>query len=180
MTIADMRRTVLASVFIVCLAIFLPAGGFACSCIPPRPPEEAIANADVVFTGRVDKIDSRLVRGAVLTLKFAWTKVKSVFGGPDPHEIPDPPESNLRVRFEEAQSYKGAVSETILVLTGYSSGDCGFPFKKGESYLVYAFVHDDSLHTSICTRTAPVHAAAADLDYLAERDSNPPSGRPDA
>jgi hypothetical protein len=44
--------------------------------------------------------------------------------------------------------------------------NCGFPFKKGEQYLVYAYKLHDQLHTTICTRTRPAGSATEDLNYL--------------
>jgi hypothetical protein len=48
------------------------------------------------------------------------------------------------------------------------SGDCGIPFQKGETYLVYATDDEESDHlgTSVCHRTARLSDAGEDLAYL--------------
>jgi hypothetical protein len=55
----------------------------------------------------------------------------------------------------------------VVVFTGSGGGDCGFPFRRGESYLVYASANTDGwLGTGICGRTAELSRAAADLREL--------------
>jgi len=34
----------------------------ACSCAPKPPPAEALARADVVFTGKIDKVESMPIK----------------------------------------------------------------------------------------------------------------------
>jgi hypothetical protein len=48
------------------------------------------------------------------------------------------------------------------------SGECEFEFRKGETYLVYAFEEEQSgrLDTNRCTRTARLSDAGEDLAYL--------------
>ena len=46
-------------------------------------------------------------------------------------------------------------------------GDCGYPFQRGEKYVVYARKNTDgTLVTNICSRTTPEDRAEADLAYL--------------
>jgi hypothetical protein len=47
-------------------------------------------------------------------------------------------------------------------------GDCGIPFQKGETYLVYATDDEETnrLQTNVCQRTARVSDAGEDLAYL--------------
>jgi hypothetical protein len=48
------------------------------------------------------------------------------------------------------------------------AGDCGIPFEKGETYLVYATDDEETDHiaTNICHRTVRVSDAGEDLSYL--------------
>jgi hypothetical protein len=54
----------------------------------------------------------------------------------------------------------------VVVTTPSSETACGFPFKKGEQYVVYASEYERKLFTSICQRTLPAKAVQKDLDYL--------------
>ena len=69
------------------------------------------------------------------------------------------------VTFQVNKMWKGAKSETVAVKTNNRGKACGFPFTRGERYLVYAY-DDGSLRTSICTRTAPAGYAGDDIKRL--------------
>jgi len=65
------------------------------------------------------------------------------------------------------QAYKGIGGAEVQVITGLGDADCGYGFRLGERYLVYAFrSKDNKLQTSICTRTRPISEADEDLDYI--------------
>jgi len=67
------------------------------------------------------------------------------------------------VRFEVLASWKGAVSDTLSLMTGTGGGDCGFPFTVSRTYLVYGIRTKDSvLSASICSRTRRVESARED------------------
>jgi len=55
-------------------------------------------------------------------------------------------------------------------------GDCGYDFKVGQSYLVYAHREKDSqtLVATICSRTRPLDEASEDLAYIRSLPSAPP------
>jgi len=72
----------------------------------------------------------------------------------------------LDVTLSIQESYRGASSERVVITTPSSEAACGFPFKKGEQYVVYASEYERKLFTSICQRTLPAKAVAKDLDYL--------------
>jgi len=81
------------------------------------------------------------------------------------------PQSNvfgdmLDVTLSVQESYKGASSKQIVVTTASSESACGFPFKKGEQYVVYASEYERKLFTSICQRTLPAKVVEKDLGYL--------------
>ena len=109
----------------------------ACSCIPNPPPREAFEQASLVFAGRVLEIrDAR------------------------EEEYPVALEVTLLVE----RPFKGVFIETIRVRTSRDSASCGFPFKRGERYLVYT--HDSSdgiVRASLCSRTAMLEDAREDL-----------------
>jgi hypothetical protein len=72
----------------------------------------------------------------------------------------------LTVTFRVEESFRGATSRTLSVVSG---GDlCGFPFSKGKQYLVFADSHpgDPRLHVDICSQTKWASDASDDLAYL--------------
>lgn len=74
---------------------------------------------------------------------------------------------DLAVLFEVVRTWKGARQTQVIVYTGLGGAECGYGFKTGETYLVYAY-GTNSLETGICTRTRPISAAGDDLKSLGE------------
>ena len=59
--------------------------------------------------------------------------------------------------------------------TGTGGGDCGYDFKIGERYLIYAHQWGSNrLTTSVCTRTRPYAKADEDLEFLRNLSSFAP------
>ncbi|HEX2190563.1 MAG TPA: hypothetical protein VHG51_16765 [Longimicrobiaceae bacterium] len=109
-----------------------------CSCIPPRPPLEALAQADAVFSGTVVSVEERRGEGGM---------------------------GELEVRIVPDRRWKGAAADTVVVHTADNSAACGVAFAPGEAYLVYAY-GSDGLRASLCSRTAPLAQAADDEEAL--------------
>jgi len=76
--------------------------------------------------------------------------------------------NSREVKFSVEESFKGLGSTEALVFTGWGGGDCGYPFRTGQQYLVYAYKDekDGRLGTSICSRTRQLSEAKEDLAYL--------------
>ena len=114
-----------------------PAPVFACSCVVPPPPSEALEAAAAVFTGEVTNL-SRRGRG-----------------------------DRYVVTFRVADVYKGEVRHRATLTTAQSTAACGYPFEEGERYIVYAHRMDDgTLAAGLCSRTARLDDAAEDLQVL--------------
>jgi hypothetical protein len=120
---------------------------FACSCIQPPAPDEALANSTAVFAGQVTEVAAPGDRG-----------------GPDP----------VVVTFAVSRGWKGADKPTIVVNTSGSSASCGFEFVQGQEYLVYATENEGHLQTGLCSRTSLLASAANDLAVLG--DGTVPAG----
>lgn len=76
---------------------------------------------------------------------------------------------DLTFTFNVSRGFIGAkADQTIDIHTGFGFGDCGFPFEKGEEYIVFAYQSGDSpnLSTGICTRTTHISRAEEDLAGL--------------
>jgi hypothetical protein len=71
------------------------------------------------------------------------------------------------VHFLIEQSFRGVQGTDVEVLTGMGGGDCGYDFRQGERYFVYAYrnPNDGKLGARICGRTRPLSNASADLEY---------------
>src|SRR5262245_35771043 len=139
-------RTVLSVLFCILLltTIFIYDVA-ACSCqYGGASPCQEYWSTDVVFTGTV-------VGSAKITITEGDYKF-----------------DQRLVRFEVAQIFRGEQMAKAEIVTGWGGGDCGYSFKDGETYLVYAGRNkqDQRLYTSICTRTRPISQAAEDLDYI--------------
>lgn len=76
----------------------------------------------------------------------------------------------VEVEFRVSRVWKGPRRDSLTVETEASGISCGYQFKKGQHYIVYA----REGRTGMCTRTAPSWWAFADLIALGE------SWRPDA
>jgi hypothetical protein len=136
--------SLLACPFVLAL---LAARAEACSCFDGQPPCAAFGAASAVFVGTA--LDSRTREPKAKTLaEVDWTPVV--------------------VRFAVLQPFLGVEGAEVEVETGRGGGDCGYQFRKGESYLVYASRGPDGkrLLTSICSRTRPVSDASEDLEFL--------------
>ncbi|MYE55129.1 MAG: hypothetical protein F4X34_08050 [Chloroflexi bacterium] len=112
---------------------------YACSCIPPKPPLEALARADAVFSGHV--VSMKEPRG--------WW-VSST----------DP----ITVEFRVDAVWKGKIYETMFIKTAWSSASCGFEFVLDEQYIVY--VREGWV--SLCSRTKSIDKASEDFTALGE------------
>lgn len=76
----------------------------------------------------------------------------------------------IKVSIEVAASWKGKLGKTVTVRTANESAACGYGFKRGERYLIYATEDGDGdkrqWHTSTCTRTKSLDEAKAEIEEL--------------
>jgi hypothetical protein len=118
---------------------------FACSCAKAPTPCRAYEQAEAVFIGtpkEVSRIESK-------------------------DEIRNSGRAYRIFRFSVDQAFRVVNNSQVSVVTGQGAGDCGYDFKIGEQYLVYAYRDSQKmLSTSICSRTKPVRIADEDLEYI--------------
>ena len=139
-----------------CLWLFAGVGrSYACSCVEPDPPAEALANSTVVFAGRVVAI-----RGF------------------------DIPESGIvstadlgTIELKVSTVWKGPVQETMFVTTVRNGASCGFTFTEGEEYVIYSRGDATLPEVSLCSRTRPASQAQEDFDALGEGRTPEPGSR---
>lgn len=74
--------------------------------------------------------------------------------------------------------YRGIAGKDVEVLTGMGGGDCGYPFRIGGRYFVYATMHPQlrKLTAGICSRTRSFDEATDDIDYVASLASGKKGG----
>lgn len=132
----------------------------ACTCtgFGPACTEAVSPQVSAVFLGTVTSISGshRLPRSL-----DARELSASLFG--------DMLDVTLRVQ----EAYKGVSSKEVVVSTNRAESACGFPFKKGQQYVVYANEHEGKLFTSICQRTLPISIVEKDLAYLRKLKDSP-------
>jgi hypothetical protein len=111
----------------------------ACSCIDFSPNVKR-QNAEAVFTGRV--IASKDLK--------AGAKIRS---GIDP----------IAWTFAVEHVFKGNVAKQQQVNSAAMDMSCGFPFKVGDRYQVYARREGNTLTTRLCSGTKPLAVNISDL-----------------
>jgi hypothetical protein len=107
-----------------------------CSCVDERCWD--LTNDDVKFLGRVTRVNGAGLFSEYISVDFS---VAEVFG-------------------------KKFNTEVITVRTPSGSTACGYPFKEGVEYLVFARGLETNLVTSKCSRTQPAVTATAVLRQL--------------
>jgi hypothetical protein len=133
------------------VVILTPAADvLACSCPSSGPPCQNAFQVDAVFAGTVRSISALPDDGPPLR--------------PGEARIP----LAVRVDFAAVMTFRGIPAPTVSVVTPGSGPACGYEFKQGERYLVYASRAADGtgLVTGICSRTRPLAAADDDLRFL--------------
>ena len=134
------------------LLALLPDCASACQCAMPPASQsqqeiakQALSDSAAVFAGEVVEIDrpSRPLKSSI-----------------------DP----VTVTFRVSESWKGPVRGMLKVRTPVSGVSCGYSFRSGESYLVYAseasIVEGEGLEVLLCSETKPLSEASADLEAL--------------
>ena len=139
---------------IVLIAFLYSERTLACGCQKPEQVCKALGEASLVFIGTVKGVTE-------------GTRKQKPDG-----EVDFTPRL---FKFSVEENFSGAPTKEAEVATGLGTDDCGYPFVKGASYLVYAYrdEKDNRLHTSSCTRTKRVASASEDLQYLRRLASAP-------
>ncbi|MFJ7666649.1 hypothetical protein ACIQXI_06045 [Lysinibacillus sp. NPDC097195] len=136
------KKAMIFLVFIFMIVSF-PSITSACSCADLPSVEQEFERSIAVFSGKVIEIkEKRSLKGYTL------------------HSV----------LFEVTNTWKGVKQSQLILSTGQGDGDCGYPFIKGQEYLVYA---DDSsvyggksLVTVTCDRTNILSTSQEDLEIL--------------
>jgi hypothetical protein len=134
-------KTLMLGLLLVASLAFGAETSLACTCAPSKGPAEELELASAVFSGEVVEIRKHKQSG-------------DIFGGVE-----------AVVRVERA--WKGVEAATVSVFTAAHSAACGYRFKQGRTYLVYAYKDAEGrLSTGICGRTRRLKDAGEDLKEL--------------
>lgn len=80
--------------------------------------------------------------------------------------------------FDVERGFVNATAGRLEVVTGIHGPSCGYAFKAGRRYLVYAWNRPvGRLYTGLCSRTQPIEDAEEDLRYLATIAAASPGAR---
>jgi len=126
---------------------------YACSCKSPANLAEAIDGADEIFIGKVTKINI----GNIDTLSTNYYHDLGYYS---------------QIEFEVSEQLLGVFRNKKSVKTGTTSGNCGFPFSVGDSYLVYAgfLINTDSLYTNFCGNTSKIIKDTEEINILRSKE----------
>ncbi|WP_420642798.1 hypothetical protein [Candidatus Leptofilum sp.] len=125
-------------VLLINLLAVSPTTVYACTCAPPGSPAEELERATAVFAGKVTQIDA-------------------------PQGLLKSSADPVQITFQVSEVWKGSVRATQLAKTVRSDASCGYSFAIGQEYLVYASGSETDPEVWLCSRTAPLAAAAEDL-----------------
>ncbi len=122
--------TRITSLFFIASVLTAP-NTIACRCDTKPPVERAIASSDAVFVGRLTKME--------LAMRPEGQFTREV----------------VVCTFANAEVLKGADEPTkdMVIVTAPHEASCGYSFRIGSEYLVYATIRRGELETSICDRT---------------------------
>ncbi len=137
----------LASLVLAVLGVvFLlpPQCAYACSCAGSRDAVRALADSEAVFSGEVVEV-----------AEGPPTKMMGISGV-----------RTSRVTLRASEVWKGPQRETLEVSTLRDGMSCGYPFKEGQEYLVYAYTGKQGLEVDLCNGTQRLTEAQADLEVL--------------
>ena len=152
-----LRAGLTAMIAIVGLLAFARAAA-ACSCRYPGPACQAFWNTDAVFDATV--------------VQIALIPRTETIGGRE-LRIED-----KLVTLQVHRSWKGPQPGTLEVTTARDGAACGFNFKQGERYLIFAHHGSEGRFTvSSCSGTKPFDGTGPSADFLASLDAPPRGGR---
>jgi len=164
------------SLMLLCLSSY----AVACTCLDNPSPCASFQSTPVVFVGLVKSIQEEKAE----INRFG--KIESI-------------RTALTAHFVVEEGLKDISSQEVDVVTGGGGGDCGYHFKTGERYLVYAYKTEGEalgssisrtvigprnsspqvgvLSTNICSRTQPLNQAQDDLDLIHAAIKGKPQAR---
>ncbi len=142
-TFGGRMKSLLLFVLMIASVMLSADAALACTCAPAGSAARELDRSTAVFAGKV--VEVRRHRRA-----------QDIFG-------------EVEVVFRVEKAWKGVEARTVSVFTSSHSAACGYGFKRGRTYLVYAHANADGrLSTGICSRTRRLKDAGEDVKELGE------------
>lgn len=143
--VQNMKKTILG-VCLLGLFVLSAESSYACECMQRSITAWGeLQTADAVFTGKI--------------VSIRQVKVSVRDDGTFFYE--------LEVRLKVGRVLKGIEGTEVTLYTGAGAGgDCGFRFKKGQKYLIYAYSSNKRLETDSCSRTKLLTHATQDFKEI--------------
>ena len=135
----------LCGLLVVGLVALLPDCASACSCAGFPGSQRALEQSNAVFSGEVMDVE-----GGHTTRMFGMSV------------------SSVKVTLRVSEAWKGPQQETLVVSTPRDGATCGYAFKEGQEYLVYAYGKEEPFEVDLCSGTKPLSDADADLRVLGD------------
>jgi Tissue inhibitor of metalloproteinase len=153
-----MTRPVLLACLTLASFLLLRATAVACTCLPIGPACQAFWTTDAVFDATVEAVEP------VKPVDSTAPKSPQAWG------------ENI-VKLSVRQSWKGVGAGPVEVVTADNSAACGYQFKPGRRYLVFASKRPDDgrWSVSLCSGTREFDGTGDSAAFLASL-SQPPSG----
>ena len=151
-------------ILLVLCILTAPVWGCSCMVSPVgNPPCQSAWQFGAVFTGMVTEISD--------------PGFPTVSPGQRPPDSPISfPQKKVRIRISEMLTGLDADLKDIVIETGLGGGDCGYDFRRGVDYIVYASKKPDGgWNTGICTPTGPLEKAQEELKYFHQLAKAPPA-----
>jgi len=128
-----------------------------------EPPCQAFGKASAVFVGTVTGI-----RTATRPQPRNQEELEALRRAEDALRRAENDFTPRTFTFSVELGFLGVDGTEVEVATGWGGGDCGYDFKSGKRYLVYAYrsTQGNRLATSICSRTKPYETADEDIKFL--------------
>lgn len=142
------------------LAILSCSSAFPCTC---GGPSQAKSMRDVAewYSTRPDV-------ALVFEGKVVQEEIRSgPLGGPPTAMSMTSSGKHRVVQFDVTRVFRGLNQARLSIVTGLGTGDCGYVFWPGESYLVYANSGPGGIwFTSICSGTSPIEDSGTAVRFL--------------
>ena len=136
--------------------LVLSSSAKGCSCLDAGAPCQAFGNASAVFVGTVTNVKDATPPQPRNQEELAALRKNETYWTP------------RTFTFSVEQGFLNIDGTQVEVSTGRGGGDCGYDFKPGKRYLVYAYrsTQGNRLVASICSRTKLYETADEDIKFL--------------
>jgi hypothetical protein len=143
-----------------------PLPAFACSCISLPSAVQDAKQSDRVFLGRVTAIRRYESSDFVMWVKDRLVELGDALGTDWHRDYGQ--DFRQEVTLQVIETFKGDSAKELVITTGFGGGDCGVPFDKNDTYLVFArhLKDPDELVTGICDGTDKATNRRAELRAL--------------